>query len=296
MELSDSETIVSINGTLTPPEEANVSVFDRGFLYGDSIYEVVLTYDKVPFLLDEHLARLQRSATGIGMKIQYSSNQIKRYVEEGLEKMEHDRLYIRIIITRGAGKISLDPSQSDGQNLFIIFKTLDQPDSSLYSKGVKLVSTDIIRNSKDNIDPGVKSGNYLNNVLALQEAKAKGGYDAIMLNSLGNVTESSTANIWMVEKGHYITPPLSAGLLGGITRAKIIELGNEANKKMIEEDFNLERLKLASEVFITSSTRELMPVIQVDGAIIGTGAPGPAYRELHTLYLNYAHRKITDSH
>jgi branched-chain amino acid aminotransferase len=230
------------------------------------------------------------------MEITYSRDDLKNYISEGLQKMERDRLYVRLIITRGAGKIGLDPSLSDGQNLFIIFRNLPEQDPQYYTSGVKLVTTQVIRNSKNNIDPAVKSGNYLNNVLALQEAKKKGAYDAVMLNAQGNVTESSTSNIWIVENNRLLTPPLSAGLLGGITRGTLLEIGSGAVYPMIEEDFDLERLKRASEVFITSSSREVMPVVAIDEATIGDGKPGPAYHELHQLYKDYVQRKITDRH
>ena len=296
MELKDRDTIVSINGLLTPPEEASVSVFDRGFLYGDSVYEVILTYRKIPFLLNEHLDRLWRSANGIGMELLLTKDQLKDQISAGLATMEQDRLYIRIVITRGAGDIGLDPSLSDGQNTYIIFKNLAPLNDSLYKDGVKLVTSQVVRNSKDNIDPGVKSGNYLNNVLALQEARKKGGHDAIMLNSKGQVTESSTSNIWIVEKGVLLTPPLSAGLLGGITRASLLKIGKSASISMLEENFDLTRLKLADEVFITSSTREVMPVVKVDDKIISTGKPGPCYHKLHDLYKDYVRQKISDHH
>jgi branched-chain amino acid aminotransferase len=296
MELADRDTVVSINGKLTPPEEATVSVFDRGFLYGDSIYEVVLTYEKTPFLLDEHLNRLWNSAAGIGLEMRLTRPEIKQYIDAGLKEMDQERLYIRIIITRGAGVIGLDPSLSDGQNVYIIFRNLPPLDETPYKEGVKLVTTDVIRNSKDNVDPAVKSGNYLNNVLALQAARKKGGYDAVMLNTLGNVTESSTSNIWIVEGNRYITPPLSAGLLGGITRASLIEIGKTQGLEVLEQDFDLKRLKSASEVFITSSTREVMPVIKVDGSTIGNGRPGPNYMKLHAYYKDYVRQKISDHH
>ncbi len=288
----NKDALVCINGRFTPPEEAVVSVFDRGFLYGDSVYEVTLTYEKVPFLLETHLRRLDNSALGIGMNLEWSPTQIKDLIQRGLKHFENDRLYIRIMITRGAGEIGLDPGLSDGQNLYIIFKELTPQPQKYYDDGVSLITAGILRNPKKSVDPNVKSGNYLNNVLAISQAKEKGAYDAIMLNAEGNVTESTTANIWILENDCFITPPLEAGLLGGITRATLLEIAKKNNFQVKEENFTPKRVCGAQEVFITSSTREVMPVTQVDGQVIGNGKPGPRTRGLHDLYRQYIQEVI----
>lgn len=278
------DALVCINGNFTPPEEAMVSIFDRGFLYGDSVYEVTLTYQGIPFLMEEHLDRLANSARGIGMELDWSHDQLRKLVYEGLKRLGHDRQYIRIIVTRGGGEIGLDPNLSDGQNLFIIFRELPQQPKKYYEEGVSLITAEIIRNPKRAVDPNVKSGNYLNNVLAISQAKEKGAYDAIMLNSKGNVTESTSANIWIVENDTFKTPPLEAGLLGGITRGTLLRIGQQSGLKMSEEDLTPEQVRNAQEVFITSSTREIMPVTNVDGQVIGNGLPGTMSQKLHQLY------------
>ncbi len=292
--MTKPESLVCINGNFVPPEEAFVSVFDRGFLYGDSVYDVTLTYEGIPFLLDSHLDRLESSAQKIAMEIKWKREELTKLIYKGVNKLEGDRHYIRIIITRGGGEIGLDPNLSDGQNLFLIFKELEPYPIEWYQKGVSLVTTEIMKTPKKAMDPSVKSGNYLNNVLALQKAKEKGAYDAVMLNHLGNVTESTSANIWLVEKGTFKTPPLSAGILGGLTRKSVLQIGREQGLEMREIDFNAETLRQADEVFITSSTREILPITKIDGKPIGKGIPGPYTKTLHNHYSNFVKQIIQE--
>lgn len=291
---SNHDAIVCINGVFTPPEEAMVSVFDRGFLYGDSIYEVTLTYEGIPFLLKEHMDRLENSAAGISMELEWKREKIEKYIYEGLKRVDSDRQYIRVIITRGGGEIGLDPNLSDGQNLFIIFRELKDYPKDWYEKGVSLVFSEVIRNAKRAVDPAVKSGNYLNNVMAISRAKEKGAYDAIMLNSKGFVTESTSANIWLVKEDTFLTPPLEAGLLGGITRKSLLEIGKGHGLTMMETHLTPEDFRTATEVFMTSSTREVLPVTQIDGQPIGNGLPGPATKKLHSLYKEFVKAQISE--
>ena len=288
------DALVCINGNFTPPEEAMVSIFDRGFLYGDSVYEVTLTYEQTPFLWREHLERLKNSASGIGMELSWSDEELTKLVYEGIKRIDCKRQYIRLIVTRGGGEIGLDPNLSDGQNLFIIFRELPEHPKDYYEKGVSLITAEIMRNPKRAVDPNVKSGNYLNNVLAISQAKEKGAYDAIMLNSKGFVTESTSSNIWIVEGDRFLTPPIEAGLLGGITRASVIEIGSKHGLNVYEEQLSPERVRDAQEVFITSSTREIMPVTKVDGQVIGNGSPGPQTKKLHQLYKDFVAERIAE--
>ncbi len=279
--------LVYQNGAFISPQEAKVSIFDRGFLYGDSIYEVTLTYQGKPFLVEEHLDRLWHSADGIGLAIQMKREELTQIIHEGARKLGLERQYIRIIITRGIGDLGLDPALGEEQTTLILFKELAALDTALYEKGVTLFTSEVLRNPKKSMDPSVKSGNYLNNVLAIKQAREAGAYDAVMLNAKGYVTESTSANIWMVLGESIITPPLEAGLLGGITRQKVMELGKAQGLDIKEQNFTVDTLKSANEVFITSSTREVLPVTQVDNQVIGSGVPGPKTKELHKLYKTF---------
>ncbi len=288
-----SKEIISINGTISKPGEALISVMDRGFLYGDSVYEVTLTYNKIPFLLDEHLDRLYRSAKSIHMKFSFSREDLVNEIFKIVEKLTGDRLYIRIIVTRGIGEINLDPAASKTNNLVIIGRQLPVYPKSWYTEGVSLIVSDVLRNSKRSIDPNVKSGNYLNNVLAMAEAKEKGAFDAMMLNHKGNITEGTTSNIWIVEGSKFITPPLEAGLLGGITRKSLLILASKNGLEVSEENITPERLKKADECFLTSSTKEIVPIIKVDETLIGTGKPGAKTQNLHQIYKKFVMEYIS---
>ncbi|MFT6070154.1 MAG: branched-chain amino acid aminotransferase [Bacteriovoracaceae bacterium] len=282
--------VVSINGQID--SKAAISVFDRGFLYGDSVYEVTLTYNKIPFLLDEHLDRLYRSARSIHMEFSFTREELIKDIYRVIEKLEGDRQYIRIIVTRGAGEINLDPSAATKNNLVIIARNLPEYPTYWYEKGVSMIITDVLRNSKRSMDPGVKSGNYLNNVLAMAEAKEKKAFDAIMLNYKGNITEGTTSNIWIVEDKKFITPPLDAGLLGGITRKTLLLIASKNNLIVSEENISPERLKAADECFLTSSTKEIVPIISVDDSPIGSGVPGPQTKILHKIYKNFVEESL----
>lgn len=277
-------TIVNINGSIVDAENAMISVFDRGFLFGDSVYEVTMTVNNVPFMIEAHIDRLENSAHKIALPLPKSRSQIITAALATCQQLNSPKCYMRIICTRGVGEITLDPTFEGPGNLIIIAKELPLNPLKWYSEGVWVVISDVLRNHKRAMDPSVKSGNYLNNVMAMGEAKRAGAFDAIMLNHRGNVTEGTTSNIWIVEKGSYITPPLSAGLLGGITRQSLLDLGAQSGLSMYQEDISPERLKAADEVFLTSTTKEIVPIVKIDQSSIGSGKPGEYTRKLHAAY------------
>ena len=289
-----SKSLVNKNGQFMPAEQASVSIFDRGFLYGDSVYEVTLTYNKRPFLLEDHLDRLWRSAERISLPITLSKEEFKNIINEGVERLGIDRQYIRIIITRGEGEIGLDPNLAGKQNVYLIFKELKEYPKEWYEKGVHMIIADVLRNPKKAVDPDVKSGNYLNNVLAMIQAKKAKAFDAIMLNHNGHVTEATTSNIWIVEGDKVITPPVQAGLLQGITRKKLLTIGKKAQITMMESAFTADTLKRADEIFLTSSTKEIVPITQVDQTIIGNGRPGKMTKRLHALYKEFVSEQLRE--
>lgn len=286
------QMIVNVNGTIMPPEKASIPVLDRGFLYGDSIYEVTLTYDKKPFLMKEHLDRLWSSASKIEMHLKYTREDIIREVQKTIDHFGIPRAYIRIIITRGEGEIGLDPNLSDDNNLVIIVKELPENPSWWYEKGVHMIIADLRRLPKKVLDPNLKSGNYLSNVMAHHQAKKVGAFDAILLNMRGYVTEGTTNNIWMVRKDRVITPPLEAGLLEGITRSSLLTIGKKHGIEMVEDNFTADELKSAQEAFLTSSTREIVPITKIDDERIGQGVPGPMYLKLHQIYREFVRESL----
>ena len=277
---------VNINGDIVPPERANISIFDRGFLYGDSIYEVTYSENRSLIFFEDHLNRLYNSAALLGINIFISKDEI---ISQSLKTLEHsnlDRAYIRIILTRGETEIGLDPSNSFKNNLVIIVKPQPPYPDSQYEMGLKLFLSNVVRNNREALDPNAKSGNYLNNVLAIKEAKNQGFDDAIMVNGLGKITEGTSFNIWMVKDSEIFTPPVSSGLLKGITRDKVLDIAKDLNLNPHEREFEPDFLMSADEVFITSSTKGIMPIRQISDTKFGESITSwPMTQNLRAEYL-----------
>ena len=284
-EAFQSKCTVNINGVITPPEQATISIFDRGFLYGDSIYEVTYTEDNCLIFFHDHLERLYNSASLLGMSLFLSRDEIVSESLKTLEASKLSRAYIRIIITRGETEIGLDPTNSFKNNLVIIVKPQPKYPPIQYENGIKIFLSNVVRNNRKALDPNAKSGNYLNNVLAIKEAKNQGFDDAIMLNNSGMITEGTTFNIWAVKNNIVYTPPVSSGLLRGITREKTIEICNDFSITLDQSEFDAEFLFNADEVFITSSTKGIMPVCQIGEKKFGNSiADWPMTKMLLTKY------------
>jgi branched-chain amino acid aminotransferase len=275
---------VHIAGKVCLPEEAKISVFDRGFLYGDSVYETIGTAYGRLFAAQDHLDRLERSATRIGLRVPPRA-EVERAIAQTVAAAENAESRVRVILTRGAGKLDLDPASVDDTQLVVIVFPLGAPSDEMYAKGVAVAVVSITRNSPRAIDPAVKSGNYLNNVLALGEARRRSGaYEAILCDADGSVAEGSTSNIFIVVGGEVRTPPTEVGILDGITRAKVLGLCRGNAIPLREMRFRPDELRASDEAFITSATRGVLPVTRVDERPVGAGVPGPVTRKLMALY------------
>lgn len=277
---------VHIGGRICPPEEAKISVFDRGFLYGDSVYETIGTVGGRLFALGEHLDRLERSAAGLQLRLP-PRTQIQAAIEATVAAAANAESRVRVMVTRGAGKLDLDPATVDDPQLIVIVQPLAAPTRQMYEQGVAVAIVSITRNSPSAIDPAIKSGNYLNNVLALGEARRRfpGVHEAILCNAQGSVAEASTSNVFAVIDGELRTPALSTGILEGITRAKVLGLARGAGISVNEVPFmSPDQLRGAAEVFLTSATRQVLPVTTIDGRPVSDGQPGPITRRLMKLY------------
>lgn len=269
------------------PAQATISVFDRGFLYGDSVYETMRTAGGRPLELARHLARLRRSGDGIGLTIPWSDAELDRAIARTHAAAGNDESYVRLVVTRGAGPVALDPRHSEEPLLVVLVQPLVLPDPAAYERGIAAVIVDITKNAGTSIDPEIKSGNYLNNILALRQATAAGGEDAIMCNPEGAVSEGATSNVFMVTAGRIETPNMRTGILPGITRQAVCELAASLGEPVAETVIMPDRLRTADEVFLTSSVRGIMPVTRLDGVPVGDGTAGPVTRRLHQAYLAY---------
>jgi len=277
--------LISINGKIYSPQEAKISVFDRGFLYGDAVYEVARSYGRVFFELEKHIQRLFKSAESIGMDLQKTPEDYIQEIYQVYSLVPDENMYMRIQITRGEGDIGLSTKLSTKPNVIIYIRHLEFPASDFYSKGQKVVTTDRLRNSKRALDPNIKSGNYLNNVLAYRKATDEGAFEAVMINTKGEITEGTTSNIFRVQGGVVYSPPDDADILRGITRGIVKSLCSELGISYKEEAFSGAELEKSEEVFLTSSTKEVVPVRQVNASSIK--APGEITQRLAMAYKEY---------
>jgi branched-chain amino acid aminotransferase len=277
-------TVVSMNGKLLPPEEATVSVFDHGFLFGDSVYEVVRTRRGVPVTLDEHLDRMDASARQVYFELPWPRAEVKGRVLEANRAAGNPESYFRIIATRGAGEISLLPDTCRDPLLIVIVKPLPVPPPSTARDGIRVAVVGRLRNDRRALDPGAKTGNYLNNALALIEARRAGAEDAILLNPEGRLAEATTSNVFLVRGGKVATPTLGSGILAGITRQLLMGEMGRAGLEVREGELPAAALREAEEVFLTSTVRGVAPVTSIDGKPVGDGKPGPVTRRVAGLY------------
>jgi len=276
--------MVNINGRILDKEHAVISVFDHGFLYGEGIYEVLRTYDGVPFLFDRHMRRLRASASMIHLDVPLSDVDVSRRIRETMEAAalgtDGGEAYVRVLITRGVGEITYDPAACPEPSVVVIAKPhVDAPASS-YTDGVMVSLVGILRNHPGSVNPLIKSNNLLNNALGSQEAFRRGAFEGVMRNYRGEIAECTTANIFIVKDGVASTPPLDAGLLAGITREFLFEVAQEVGVPMREQVMHDADLLGADEAFLTSTTREVVPIVRVDEHVIGSGRPGPTTLKL----------------
>ena len=259
-----------LNNKLVSKSKALISVFDHGFLYGDGIYETLRAYNGVVFKLDEHIDRLFRSASMIGLKIPKGPDAIKKTVYATLRANRQKEAVIRITISRGAGPIGLDPGLCPRPTFVIISNKFKNYPEQYYQKGVKIAIVNTCRNFKGALNPAIKSLNFLNNILAKREAKDKGAYEAIMLNYRGHLAEGTITNIFFVRNNILHTPETGVGILDGITRKSILDIARGSGIEINEGRFKKEDLLNSQEIFISNTTMEVMPVSHVDGIKIGT--------------------------
>jgi branched-chain amino acid aminotransferase len=293
--------LVNVNGKLADGASAAISVFDHGFLFGEGVYETIRTYNGEPFLFDRHMKRLRTSAEMILLDVPLPDQEfLKRSLETmraaGLGRRSdgtYAEAYIRILHTRGIGDLSYDPAATPTPSVVVIVKPLPIPSEEQFEKGVKVCMVNIIRNHPRSVNPLIKSNNLLNNALGMQEALRRGGVEGVFRNYRGELSECSQSNLFVVKAGRVRTPPLEAGLLAGITRAFVFELGAALGVTVEEAPLKDQDLFAADEAFFTSTTKELMPIVDVDDHTIGSGTPGPITQRLLAEYRRVANEMTT---
>jgi len=286
-------TRILVDGVIGDAASACISVLDRGFLYGDSVYEVLRTYGGNPFALADHLGRLQQSARLLDIPLPVPIERLTREIHSTIAAAQNAESYIRVVITRGAGSIGLDPALAVNPSRVIIVTDLRPLEPSFYQNGVKVCLVRAGRTADGALPARAKSGNYLTNLMALRLARQHNAHEAIMLDTMGRVAEGSTSNVFAVLDGEICTPPIEIGLLEGITRRRVMALAQSLGLAVFERQLRAEHLKNAQEIFITSTLREVLPVVRVDDWIIGDGQPGPITRQLQAAFAKLARSDTT---
>jgi len=292
-------TLINLNGRIIPLDEANVSVFDRSFLYGDSLYEVVRTYSGKPFRLREHLERMEVSATLCSFTFSQSIDEYHREILRSIDAYrsqpgrESEDVYVRIVVSRGSGKIGFGLKNLETPTLYVIIvEPISLFPNKPFEQGTRLQISDRIRNSPKALDPAMKSGNYLNSLLAYLSASEAGFDDALMVDHQGFLTEGTTYNLFYVNRGIVATSPLDVGILDGITRRAVINLCVELGIPCREVRYTPEYLLNADEVFVTSSLKEVLPVLEIGKKKINGGKAGPISKRLAQAFTELVNREL----
>lgn len=278
--MSASDIVVFIDGKPCVGNEARVSVFDRGFLYGDSVFETIRTYGGVPFALREHLDRLVRSADLVFIPLPCSREQLESEIATAVASARNPESYIRVMLTRGQGELGLDPALAQVPLRVIIVGPLHPPSATLYESGAAAVTFRTLRPSDATVAEGAKIGNYLVAVLAMREAKKVNAHEALIVDREGRVVEGASSNVFVVKDGALVTPPLEAGILAGVTRGRALQAADRLGLTVKYELPSVEEVRSASELMVSSSIRELLPIVTLDGLAIGDGKVGPVTRAL----------------
>lgn len=266
--------LIYLDGQFVSEKEAKISVFDHGLLYGDGVFEGLRSYKGKIFKLDEHLIRLYNSAKAISLEIPLKLEKLKSAVIETVRKNQLRDSYIRIVVTRGVGDLGLDPRKCKVPTIFIIASKIQLYPETLYEEGIDVITVPTRRNLTESLNPAIKSLNYLNNILAKIEANNSGATEGLILNQFGYISECTGENVFIVKKNKLITPPISAGALGGITRDVVLEIGKSIGLETKEENITRYDVYTCEECFLTGTAAEIVPVVKVDGRVIGDGSPG----------------------
>lgn len=279
--------LIYLDGKLVPKEQAVISVYDHGLLYGDGIFEGIRVYSGKVFRHKDHIDRLYESARAIRLEIPLTPEQMTKAVEETVAANQLKDGYVRLVVTRGSGSLGLDIRKTSNPIVIIIADTITLYPDEMYEKGMAIITASTIRNHPGALSPRIKSLNYLNNILAKIEGTDAGCAEALMLNHVGQVAECTGDNIFIVKNGVLKTPPTDAGILDGVTRKVVIELAREAGIPVEETALVRHDIFIADECFLTGTAAEVIPVTKLDGRPIGSGSPGPITKQLRARFQEY---------
>jgi branched-chain amino acid aminotransferase len=270
--------LIYLNGAMVPKEEAKVSVFDHGFLYGDGVFEGIRVYEGKIFRLEEHVARLYESARTLELHVPMEQLEMIDAITRTVAANDKADAYVRVVVSRGPGDLGIDPAKCPRATVVIVVDSIVMYPREVYDFGIDLVTSSIRRVPMESLDPRVKSLNYLNNILAKLEAKNAGCLEAIMLNHQGLVAECTGDNLFIVKHGRLETPAVTQGALAGITRGVVLEIAAELGIEARETELALHDVYNADECFLTGTAAEIVPVVSVDGRTVGDGRPGSLTR------------------
>jgi branched-chain amino acid aminotransferase len=283
-----------LDGTIVPEEQAKVSVFDHGLLYGDGVFEGIRFYQHQAFRLDTHLRRLQYSAMAIGLTLPYALHELEVAITEVIKAFREPDGYLRLVITRGKGSLGVNPTSCKCGTAFIVADKLSFIDPQVKNQGAKLIIAATRRLPPDGLDPRVKSLNYLNHVLARIEANQAHADEAILLNAQGHVTEGTTDNVFIVRQHALLTPPVTDGALDGVTRDVIMELAAELGLVCAERTLSPYDLYTAEECFLTGTAMELISVREIDGRVL-PACPGPVFQLLQKAFMDRIQAEVNNA-
>ena len=283
-ELKEGRVKVYLNGKFVDSSKATVSVLDHGLLYGDGVFEGIRSYNGLIFKLREHIDRLFESAHTIMLNVPMTKEELIEVVKQSLRVNRLHNAYLRLVVTRGEGDLGLDPRKCARPTVFVIADKIELYPKTLYEKGLDLITVATQRNVPEALNPQIKSLNYLNNILAKIEALNAGYEEAIMLSPSGYVTECTGENLFIVKDKRLLTPPPYIGVLRGITRQTVMELGTRLRLDVREQLLTRHDLFNAGECFLTGTAAEIVPVVKIDGRVIGSGKPGPVTRRLQAAF------------
>ncbi len=275
---------INVNGVLGPPETACVSPLDRGFLFGDSVYETIRTYGGRPFLLRDHLQRLRRSAEFLEIPYDRAPVDIEPEIHRTIADAGPSEKAIRVVLTRGQGPLGYDPEPCGPPTVVIHARPCPEIPASFVREGVDVAVVDVTRNPRTSLDPAIKSSNLLNNFLAWRAAQRLGAYEPILLNASERLTEGASSNLFVVRAARLLTPPPADGILEGITRGLVLELARADGLDASEESLEADSLRSADEAFLTATLKGILPIRRCDGWPIRHGRPGPITRRLMALF------------